>query len=85
MHIETEGAHRGALWTEWHCEHCLIISRYAQGFNGTLDDLNRQMMEIDPIRNPPVDEHTELINLLEPPFLPISGRTIAEILCQFAE
>jgi len=43
------------------------------------------MMEIGPIRNPPVDEHTELINLLELPFLPISERTIAEILRQFAE
>ena len=43
------------------------------------------MMEINPDRNLPVDEHTELINLLEPLFLPISGRTIAEILCQFAE
>jgi len=42
-------------------------------------------MEIDPIQNPPVDEHTELINLLEPPFLPILGRTIAEILRQFVE
>ena len=41
------------------------------------------MMKIDPIRNPPVDEHTELINLLEPPFFPVSGKT--EILCQFAE
>jgi len=25
MHVETEGAHRGAIWAEWHCGHCLII------------------------------------------------------------
>lgn len=86
VHIETEGAQRGTLWADWHCQHCLIIYRYATVFVDTYNNLHAQMRALDTSGNIQEQENrTELVDLLSPPFHPIAGGTIAEILRQFTE